>query len=352
VTIRGSHFTGTKAVSFGGIPAFSFKVTSDSLLTAIVDTGASGSVIVAGPNGSDTLAGFTYVKSSTPPVGPPPVVAPAINSFAPTTAGKGDTVTIGGSHFTGIKAVSFGGIPASSFKVTSDSLLTAIVDTGSSGSVIVAGPNGSDTLAGFTFQTTPPDVTPPIVTPPVVTPPAPAVFQLKEFTGSLVANQASLQWKIANDSSISYYVVEQGTDTIHFNAVSSIKARGRDTASYTFTDLAPRTGVNYYILKIEDTAGKTRLSNIVTIQMAGTPVTLSLYPNPAVGYIQVTLPSTINPSQFQLVDMNGKIMQLTPVAKGVTEVRIDLSSFINGVYKLIWSDGANYSFQTILIMKK
>jgi hypothetical protein len=85
--------------------------------------------------------------------------------------------------------------------------------------------------------------------------------------------------------------------------------------------------------------------------MAGVPATLTLYPNPVSNYILVTLPSTINPSVFQLVDMNGKVIQLTTVGQGIPEVRIDVSTFMRGVYKLIWSDGARASYQTILIMR-
>lgn len=270
--------------------------------------------------------------------------APTITSFNPTQAHKTDTVTITGTHFNGITTVSFGGVSARAFTIVSDSLLTAIIDTGATGSVVINGPNGSDTLAGFTFIGTPPVVVPPTTTP--------SVFQLKKLSGLTLYGQPYLEWEIANDSSITYYIIEQSTDTIHFNPVGSVKALQKDTATYSFNDPSPRIGINYYMLKIEDTAGNATYSSIIKIQMAGTPETLTLHPNPATDHITVTLPSTMNPSQFMLVDMNGKVIKIVPVATGVSDVTIDLIRFTNGVYKLIWSDGANFSYKTILIMRQ
>ena len=78
---------------------------------------------------------------------------PVINSFAPTTARNGVTVTIKGNNFTGTTSVSFGGTAASSFTVVNDSTITAVVGLGSNGNVTVAKVGASGSLAGFTYYT-------------------------------------------------------------------------------------------------------------------------------------------------------------------------------------------------------
>lgn len=363
VTISGAYLTGATAVSFGGTPAQSFTVLSDTSITAIAGTGASGSVFVSGSNGIDSLAGFTFIDTTTktppdttttPPADTtttqPPAGHSILSSFTPAQAGTGDTVQILGHYLSTIQSVSFGGTPAHSFTVLSDSTVIAIVGTGATGQVLISGPNGLDSLQGFIFRdtTTTPPVTPPDTT---VTPPVLPVFQLVQFTGVSLADQPSLQWHTLYDRSISYYVIEQSTDSTHFGAVSSITALGKDSAAYSFTDPAPRTGINYYRLKIEDTAGHFIYSNIVAIQLAGTPTTLSVYPNPATGSITVSPPNVLAPSQFTLADMVGNVVKTIPVQKNVPQVTIDLTGLVNGVYKLIWSDGSSYSFQTILIRR-
>ncbi|TAE24464.1 MAG: T9SS C-terminal target domain-containing protein [Candidatus Kapaibacterium sp.] len=141
VIITGTNFTGTTAVSFGGVPAASFIIVSPTQINAVVAAGsASGNVVVTGPGGPGTLGGFTFIAP------------PTISSFAPTSAGAGATVLINGSFFTGTTAVSFGGVPAASFLVIGPGLLSAVVPAGAaSGNIQVTTPGGTISASGFTF---------------------------------------------------------------------------------------------------------------------------------------------------------------------------------------------------------
>ncbi|MBL0201594.1 MAG: VCBS repeat-containing protein [Chitinophagaceae bacterium] len=94
VSITGSNFNGTTAVSFGGTPASSFTVNSATSITAIVAGGSSGSVAVTNQYGTGTLAGFNYISFP----------APVITSFSPTFGQAGTTVTITGSYFDPVAA--------------------------------------------------------------------------------------------------------------------------------------------------------------------------------------------------------------------------------------------------------
>ena len=75
--------------------------------------------------------------------------------MTPTDGGPGVVVTLNGTNFSGATAVSFGGVTASSFRVVSDTVITAMVGTGgASGAVVVTSPQGSVSLPGFSFSTT------------------------------------------------------------------------------------------------------------------------------------------------------------------------------------------------------
>ena len=65
VTITGTDFDKTSAVTFGGTPAASFTLVSPFTITAVVGGGTTGSVSVTTPMGTATLAGFTYVPQPT-----------------------------------------------------------------------------------------------------------------------------------------------------------------------------------------------------------------------------------------------------------------------------------------------
>jgi len=341
IRVHGTALATITAVSFGSIAAQSFNIASDTLITAIVGTGASGSVLVNGPGGTDSLNGFTYI-----PPAPPP--APHIYRFSPDSGRANDTIFIYGSSLRTITSVSFGDVPARSFDILSDTLIQAMVGTGASGSVLVSGPGGTDSLNGFIFKK---DTTASSDTN-TTSPPVQPDFHLTAFYATLVAGQPVLQWKSMFEKNIGYYVLEHGADSAGLTAISSVKAYDTDSASYSFADPAPRNGLNYYQLKITDSAGNTILySGIVTIEASGVSPTLGGYPNPAKGIVSVALPQTTSPSQFTLVNMNGKVLQKIPVDKNVQQVNINVAGLMPGVYKLIWSDGTNSSYQSILILK-
>jgi hypothetical protein len=74
-----------------------------------------------------------------------------LQSFTPTSAIEGTTVTLRGNGFAGATAVNFGGSPAQSFMVDGDTTITAIVGTGASGDVTVTTPCGVLSKSMFTF---------------------------------------------------------------------------------------------------------------------------------------------------------------------------------------------------------
>lgn len=102
-----------------------------------------GMPVTSHSDGSLTTSVVTNVTVTAPPV---------INSFTPAYGQTGSIITIKGRFFAGATVVGFGGTPASSFTVVSDSVITGIVGTGESGPVNVSTANGDATLAGFSYQ--------------------------------------------------------------------------------------------------------------------------------------------------------------------------------------------------------
>jgi FG-GAP-like repeat/IPT/TIG domain len=139
ITISGSLFTGTNAVTVGGVPVSSFTVVSDTVITAVVGAGASGSVAVTNAFGTGSKPGYTF--------GP----APLISSFTPAAARQGAMVQIKGTGLSGTTTVRFGGVPAQFVFNDSDTSISAMVGTGASGSVSVTTATGTASLPGFTF---------------------------------------------------------------------------------------------------------------------------------------------------------------------------------------------------------
>ncbi len=87
--------------------------------------------------------------------GTPPVLAPVtVDSISPSSGpvAGGTTVTITGTGLTGASAVTFSGIPASSFVVNSDTTISAISPPGAVGAslpVLVTAPGGVSSVNTF-----------------------------------------------------------------------------------------------------------------------------------------------------------------------------------------------------------
>lgn len=81
--------------------------------------------------------------------------SPSISGFTPVLAVEGAFVTINGTNLAGATAVSFGGTPAASYTVVSNTRIQAVVGNGSSGFVSVTTPGGTSSQNGFTFLATP-----------------------------------------------------------------------------------------------------------------------------------------------------------------------------------------------------
>ncbi|MFR9750626.1 IPT/TIG domain-containing protein [Nocardia sp. 004] len=120
VVLTGTNLTGATAVTFGVNPATSFTVDSDTQITATAPPGAANTigVTVTTPAGTSAPIAYTYIA---PPVAPTLL---ALNPDVGPSFGNNVVVLIG-TGFTGATAVDFGGNPATSFTVDSDSQITA-----------------------------------------------------------------------------------------------------------------------------------------------------------------------------------------------------------------------------------
>ncbi|HEY2923956.1 MAG TPA: DNRLRE domain-containing protein, partial [Candidatus Eisenbacteria bacterium] len=133
------EFTVTPAISGNGI--YSFGMTS----------GSANSAQYSSKEGANIPELVLLVSGSVEP--------PSITSFAPPSGPVGTEVTVQGSGFTGVTAVSFNGTAASSFAVDSDISLRATVAVGtSSGQITVTSPGGTGTSASSFTVLLPPSI--------------------------------------------------------------------------------------------------------------------------------------------------------------------------------------------------
>jgi len=130
INVRGTDFTGVRAVYFGSARATAVHVISSTelVLTAPAHAAGAVSVRVLSTHGISSIRStYRYVR--------PPTVTALNPATGPTTGGT--TVTLTGSDFTNVGSVWFGRHRATSFHVLSSTRLTAVAPAGTAGVVHV-----------------------------------------------------------------------------------------------------------------------------------------------------------------------------------------------------------------------
>lgn len=236
INITGYNFTGVTAVNFGDSLAHSFTIVSDSLIKAVLGNGASGSIKVTRDSISFTVPYISFYYNN---------YAPSITSFTPTSGTEQTEITIVGNQFIGTSAVSFGGRPADSFVVVSNTLIKATVGIGNSGAVTVTTNNITASLSGFNYVVTPPQIT-------AVTPASGPVGSLAVITG------------------IGFNVTAAG-NTVYFGGVKA----NVTAASRTSLTVAVPAGAGYFPVSITNNGNTGYSRNPFRITFPGALATFS-----------------------------------------------------------------------------
>lgn len=186
----------------------------------------------------------------------------------------------------------------------------------------------------------------------------PLPIELTSFTGRNEGNYNRLEWMTANETNNDRFDIERSTDGVTFLKIGEVDGAGNSTTmrNYTFNDLHPGAGVNYYRLKQVDFNGTFTHSGIVSIENHfTTSVVENVHPNPTGGEVFfdfVTEKSTV--IHIIITDMFGRVVvdETRNAEKGRTSVQTKINEAGNGVYTLKIADEENGYSSIIRIVKK
>lgn len=135
VRITGHYLWEVTEVTIGGTPV-PFKAY-EGIVAVEVLYGVSGTIVLKTGNASAQIEGFTFVE--------PPVMT----GFSPKDGKPGDVVAITGEYLTNVQKVTFGGLPARSFRTVSPQRLEVVLGDAGDGAVELKTPGGRASLPGF-----------------------------------------------------------------------------------------------------------------------------------------------------------------------------------------------------------
>jgi hypothetical protein len=139
-----------------------------------------------------------------------------------------------------------------------------------------------------------------------------------------------IDWTSVTEINVASYKIQHSSNALDFSTIGSLTSKGNGTqkVNYTFNDVQPLHGDNYYRIKAVDKDGKITYSNTVLVNMNNDKIVTVVYPNPAKDIIHV---ETNGSATFSLINQSGKILLTANINdKG----SINISGITPGLYYL------------------
>lgn len=156
-----------------------------------------------------------------------------------------------------------------------------------------------------------------------------------EFNGSANEQTIELNWSLEITDSDHRVILEKSNDQSKWIDIYTQNKHSQN--EYTFEDIQPFPGINYYRLKLENNDGKVSYSKILNIPFSLAMVT-DLYPNPVSGkriYIGIE-PQPTGTIDIEIYHMDGRLIvsrrQKAPTNK--SPIELDVSRLEQGIYFL------------------
>jgi hypothetical protein len=316
IIIRGRTFRGAGTVTANG--AASSDVTAPGVTDAAGGGGAGGTILIL-TNQTGTTSTHTITVSA--------------------NGGKGGNSTVHWAHGPG--GGGGGGfvisnvIPAAS--ITVDGGINGLTRSGGSTGGPIDDPyNAAPGSAGIiNIMTSVPAIDNPAnpASPCGVLP-----VTLSLWNGVYKNDKTYLSWQTDQGINFSHFVVEHSTNGVHFASLGQVAASTSTalTLQYSFVDIAPASGINYYRLKMVDIDGSYHYSGIITIRTDVKGFNVTASPNPFAAHVVITIESATDENvHLRAFNSDGKLVwRKTSRVTAGTNVQYfnDLQALPKGIY--------------------
>lgn len=157
---------------------------------------------------------------------------------------------------------------------------------------------------------------------------------LSELQASLGGSTIVLTWKAFTELGTDRFEIERSGDGSAFVKIGELPARGTATGTktYTFTDVNPLSGVNYYRVKAVDLNGVFSYTNIASHRSNAAALTAwKLFPNPVLRGQSISLSGAQGAVAARIVDFSGRVLSVQQL-NGAHQRSVQTTGLASGVY--------------------
>lgn len=180
--------------------------------------------------------------------------------------------------------------------------------------------------------------------------------ELIGFSARETSGKVALEWRTASELNNAAFEIQRSTGNSNhdWEAIGNVTGHGTSLVehAYSFTDVRPQSGENYYRLKQMDMDGSYEYSEVVSVNMAKMQREMRIFPNPATDFITLNFDTDFTgQANLSLFDYAGKKVagssfQLDGQALSTS---IDLTGMPSGFY-LVEIVAGNSRWQELLVV--
>jgi hypothetical protein len=162
-------------------------------------------------------------------------------------------------------------------------------------------------------------------------------IQLSSFTGETDNAVNYLKWTTQSEQNSSHFEIERSVDAINFEKIGRVNAMGvsNQVKQYSFNDVNPIRGMNYYRLKMVDIDGTNSNSNTIALEIKGKETIFVFFPNPTTDVVSYQYEAETNESlNMEVVNALGQVVisQNRNVRIGTNSISVNMSELAPGAY--------------------
>ncbi|MEL6273886.1 MAG: SdrD B-like domain-containing protein, partial [Bacteroidota bacterium] len=166
-------------------------------------------------------------------------------------------------------------------------------------------------------------------------------FTANGAVNNLLTREINVNWILPVDGADLLFTIERSQNGVDFTDVGTMNEPTElvngDMGYYSFDDITPLAGRNFYRVRLADTHGNVVYSNIIELMLATDPNALGqVYPNPAVGnMIHVEMLQAVNPDDemsISVYNATGNIISNQPLEAGALTIDLPLQGQSAGIY--------------------
>jgi hypothetical protein len=164
---------------------------------------------------------------------------------------------------------------------------------------------------------------------------------LESFVVKKDRMHSQLNWSTSTESNNRGFEVQRSANGTTWTTIGFVAGAGttNDRNVYTYTDLSPVKGVNYYRLNQVDYDNKSKISEVRTLTFASDKALV--YPVPASDMVTIELPDNrLIGTIAYLTDIQGKLVRQVSISS--IQQPVSLSGLQAGMYWIKMADGVTH----------